>query len=76
MDNKNEIPFFNNVFYCPTNCCVTKFRYKHNIVKHLNMCTNLKMKRNTVANNKVCPACSKVFAQKSNRGRHVNIVHS
>ena len=34
------------------------------------------MKRNTVANNKVCPVYSKVFAQKSNRDRHVNIVHS
>ena len=40
------------------------------------MCTDLKMKRTTVANNKSCPVCSKFFAQKSNRGRHVNIVHS
>ena len=40
------------------------------------MCTDLRTKRNTVANNKVCPISSKVFAQKSNRDRHVNIVHS
>ena len=40
------------------------------------MCTDLKMKMNTVDNNKVCPLCSKVFAEKSNRDRHVNIVHS
>ena len=75
MDNKNEIPFFDDVFHCPTNGGVTKSKYKHNIVKHLKMCTDLKMKRNTVANNKVCPVCSRVFAQKSNRNRHVNIVH-
>ena len=40
------------------------------------MCTDLKMKRNSVANNKVCPVCSKVFAWKSNHDRHVNNVHS
>ena len=69
-EDKNEIPLFDDVFHCPTNGCVTKSRYKHNVVKHL------KIKRNTVANNKVCPVYSKVFAQKSNRDRHVNIVHS
>ena len=75
MDDKNETPFFDNVFHCPTNGCVTKSKYKH-IVKHLKMCTDLKMKRNTIANNKVYPVCSKVFLQKSNRNRYVNIVHS
>ena len=75
-DGKNKIPYFKDVFHCPTNGCVTKYKYKHNIVKHLKMCTDLKMKRNSVANNKVCPVCSKVFAWKSNRDRHVNIVHS
>ena len=40
------------------------------------MCTDLKMKMNTADNNKVCPLCCKVFAQKSNRHRHANIVHS
>ena len=40
------------------------------------MCTDLKLKRNTVANNKICPVCSKVFAQKSNCDRHVTIIHS
>ena len=69
-NDKNEIPCFNNVFHCPANGCVTK------IVKHLKMCTDLKLKRNTVANNKICPVCSKVFAQKSNCDRHVTIVHS
>ena len=39
------------------------------------MCTDLRTKRNTVANNEVCPISSKVFAQKSNRDRNVNIVH-
>ena len=34
------------------------------------------MKRSIVANNKVCPICSKVFAQKSNRDRHVKNFHS
>ena len=75
-DDKNEIPCFDDVFHCPQNGCVSKSKYKHKIVKHLKMCTDLKMKRTTVANNKVCPVCSKVFALKSNRGRHVNIVHS
>ena len=75
-DGKNKIPYFKDVFHCPTNGCVTKYKYKHNIVKHLKMCTDLKMKRNSVANNKVCPVCSKVFAWKSNRDRHVNNVHS
>ena len=75
-DDKNEIPCFDDVFHCPQNGCVSKSKYKHKIVKHLKMCTDLKMKRNTVANNKVCPVCSKVFAQKSNRDRHVNIVQS
>ena len=39
------------------------------------MCLELKKKRNTVANNKICPACSKVFAQNSNRDRHVKNFH-
>ena len=39
------------------------------------MCTHLKMKKNTVANNEICPVCSKAFAQKSNHNRHVKIVH-
>ena len=75
-DGKNKIPYFKDVFHCPANGCVTKYKYKHNIVKHLKMCTDLKMKRNSVANIKVCPVCSKVFAWKSNRDRHVNNVHS
>ena len=33
-------------------------------LKHLKMCVELKKKRNAVANNKVCPECSKVFAKK------------
>ena len=44
--------------------------------QHLKIYTNLKMKRSTVANNKVCPVCSKVFFQKTNHDRQVNIVHS
>ena len=40
------------------------------------MYTDLKTKKSIIANNKLCPLCSKVFAQKSNRDSHVNIVHS
>ena len=32
--------------------------------QHLKIYTDLKMKRSTVANNKVCPVCSKVFFRK------------
>ena len=39
------------------------------------MCTHLKMKKNTVVNNKIYPVWSKAFAQKSNHNRHVNIVN-
>ena len=73
-DDKNESPFF-DVFHCQTNGCVTKSEYKHNFVKQLKTCTDLKMKRTTVAN-KVCPVFSKLFAQRSNCNRHVNILHS
>ena len=39
------------------------------------MCLVLKKKGNTVANNKVCPVCSKVISENSNRGRHVKNFH-
>ena len=75
-ENKNEISFFNDVFHSPANGCVTKSNYKYNTVKHLKMFTDLKKKKDTVANNKVCLFCSKVFAQKPNCKTHVNIVHN
>ena len=51
--DKIEIPFFNDAFHCPIDGCDTKSNYKHNILKHLKKCTDLKMKRSIVANNKV-----------------------
>ena len=72
LEEKTKIPCFDNLYSCPANGCDFESKYKHNIVKHLKMCVELKNKRNTVANNKVCPVFSKVFAQKSNRDRHVN----
>ena len=75
-EDKIEIPFFNDAFHCPIDGCDTKSNYKHNILKHLKKCIDLKMKRSIVANNKACPICSKVFAQKSNRERHFKNVHS
>ena len=77
-EDKIEIPFFNDAFHCPIDGCDTKSNYKHNILKHLKKYTEKEssMKRSIVANNKVCPICSKVFAQKSNRDRHVKNFHS
>ena len=75
-EDKIEIPFFNDAFHCRIDGCDTKSNYKHNILKHLKKCIDLKMKRSIVVNNKACPICSKVFAQKSNRERHFKNVHS
>ena len=58
-DDKNEIPFFDDVFHYPANGCVTKSKYKHDIVKHLKIWTDLKIKRNTVANNKYVLSAAK-----------------
>ena len=58
-EDKIEIPFFNDAFHCPIVGCDTKSNNKHNILKHLKKCTDLKMERSIVANNKVCPICSK-----------------
>ena len=44
-------------------------------MKHLKLCSSLKKKRKIVANKKVCPICSKVFAQKSNCDRHIIKCH-
>ena len=44
-------------------------------MKHLKPCDSIWKKRKSVANNKICSFCSKVFAQKSNRDRHVEAVH-
>ena len=49
--------------------------YKSNVLKHLKPCDSIWKKRKSVANNKICSFCSKVFAQKSNRDRHVEAVH-
>ena len=44
-------------------------------MKHLKSCDLIRKKRKSIANNKIFPFCSKVFAQKSNRDRHVEAVH-
>ena len=66
LRKKTKISCADNLYLCPANSRDVESKYKHNIVKHLKMCVELKKKRNTVANNEVCPACFKVFAQKSN----------
>ena len=75
LEEKTKIPCVNNLYRCPTNRRDVESKHKHNTVKHLNMCVELKKKRNTVANNKACPVCSKVcskvFAQKPNSKRQV-----
>ena len=71
LEEKTKIPFFDTLYRCPANGCDVESKYKYNIVKHLKICVELKKRRNTVANSKVCPVCSKAFAQKSNRDRNV-----
>ena len=44
-------------------------------MKHLKPCYSIRKKRKSIADNKICPFYSKVFAQKSNRDRHVEAVH-
>ena len=75
LEEKTKIPCVDNLYRCPANGCDVESKYKHNIVKYLKIYVELKKKRNTVANNKVCPVCSNVFAQKSNRDRHVKNFH-
>ena len=71
LAQKFKILCASNLSCCPANGCDVESKYKHNIVTHLRMFVELKKKRTTVANNKVCPVCSKVFTRKSNRNRHV-----
>jgi len=61
-----------DIYVCPTDGCSTKSKYKANIVKHLKYCDKLLEKRE---NSKTCSFCGKVFAQKSNRDRHVQNTH-
>ena len=51
IEEKTKIPWVDNPYHD------VESKYKHNIVKHLNMCVGLEKKRNTVANNKACPVC-------------------
>lgn len=63
-----------DLFVCPNDECSTSSKYKANIVKHLKSCERLMKKRK--GDNKKCPFCGKVFAQKSNRDRHVQNTHN
>ena len=67
LRKKPKIPCVDNLYRCPANGCDIESKYKHNIVKHLKMCVELKKERNT--NNKVCPNT------KSNRDKHVKNFH-
>lgn len=71
--HQRNIVCIENIYHCPTEGCTVTSKYKANIMKHLKGCVEMKQKRE---NNKTCPHCQKVFAQKSNRDRHVKTVHN
>ena len=75
VEVKTKIPFneTSKLYNCPTDGCIVESKYKHNVLKHLKLCDQLRKKKKIVTMNKVGPICSKVFAQKSNRDRHVEV---
>ena len=75
LQGKLEILSIGNLYYCPTNGCIVKSKYKANIVKHLKLCVKIKEKWNTHAKNKSCPVCQKVLPQKWNHDRHMQNAH-
>ena len=63
------------LYACPTEDCNVQSKYKANVLKHLKSCDAIRKKRKSITSNKICPFCSRVFGQKSNRDRHVKAVH-
>ena len=78
LQGKPKILSIENLYYCPTNGCTVKSKYKASIVKHLKLCvttTTTTTKWKTAAKNKTCPICQKVFPQKWNHNRQVQNAH-
>ena len=75
LQGKPKILSIGNLYYCPTNGCTVKSKYKANIVKHLKLCVKTKEKWNTPAKNKSCPVCQKALPQKWNHDRHMQNAH-
>ena len=78
-EKKNTVIEFNKesrLFVCPTAGCSTTSQYRSNIVKHLKSCYDLNIQQKVPASNKICPVCTKEFAKKSNRERHLKQCHS
>ena len=56
--------------------CSSGLKFKFNIIRHMKRCVQqLKQKEGKCDNTKY-QVCEKIFAQKSNRHRHVNSQHS
>ena len=79
LNKKNNVIEFKkelSLFICPTAASGTTSKYKNNIVKHLKSCFAINRQHNSVADNKICPACKKEFIKKSNRDRHLKQFHA
>ena len=73
---KTKIPLNEkSLHHYPTDGCNVESKYRQNIAKHLKSCDSPKKKRKFVANNKMCPICSKVISQNSNRDRQITECH-
>ena len=56
--------------------CTSNSKFKGNIICHMKDCGEQLKRKEEKSGNKKCQFCGKPFAQKSNRGRHVNSRHA
>ena len=67
--------FFPGLFQCTTQNCEVTSKKKGNDIHHIRHCYVIAQEKRSVESNKICQHCGARFVKKSNRDRHVAIIH-